>query len=262
VECLPAVLEGFRGSALAPLRTLSAKVLPPLNKALPFVIALAILLPTMHQSSLGGLYMLTPTKLHPLWHTYWLPGLFLISCWTMGFGSVVAIEMLTTWIWPRRTDPKMLGRLAQVAMWMLVAWTAFRLGDLLVSGRFAKAASMPRPAFFFFWFGLELALGIVAIAILAQRRLRANPGYLFGAALLMISQGALYRFDTYLTGYLPKPGATYFPSVWEITNSIGWAAIGIAVYVAMVKRFPMLSGVVVRKPRAAAPVHGAVAAGR
>jgi Ni/Fe-hydrogenase subunit HybB-like protein len=193
--------------------------------------------------------MVTPTKLHPLWHTYWLPGLFLISCWTMGFGSVVLIENVTTWIWPRRTDQKMLSKLAVVAMWLLVAWTAIRLADLVVTGNLSRALAAPRAAFFFSWFALELAVTAAAIAILATKKLRANPGYVFGASCLMVFQGALYRFDTYLTGYLPaRAGATYFPSFWEITNSIGWAAIGVAVYVVMVKRFPMLSGVVVKKP--------------
>jgi Ni/Fe-hydrogenase subunit HybB-like protein len=258
VECVPAVLEGFQGSKNSTLRAIAAKYLPAMNKALPFVIALAILLPTMHQSSLGGLYMVTPTKLHALWHTYWLPGLFLISCWTMGFGSVVLLENLTTWIWPRRTDHRMLARLSVVAMWMLVAWLVIRFADLVVTGNLARAIAAPRAGFFFFWFALEIALALGAIGILAQKKLRANPGFVFGAAFLMVLHGALYRFDTYLTAYLPaRAGAVYFPSFWEITNSIGWAAIGIAVYVAMVKRFPMLSGVVVKK----APKKGLVAVG-
>jgi Ni/Fe-hydrogenase subunit HybB-like protein len=167
----------------------------------------------------------------------------------MGFGSVVLIEMMTTWIWPRRTDMKLLGRLSFVAMWCLVAWTAIRIADLALTGRLAKGFAMDRAGFYGFWFFLEIAVTLAAILILAQRKLRENQGWLFAAALLVVFQGALYRFDTYLTGYMPaRPGAVYFPSVWEITNSIGWAAIGIAVYVAMVKRFPMLSGVVVKKP--------------
>jgi Ni/Fe-hydrogenase subunit HybB-like protein len=166
----------------------------------------------------------------------------------MGFGSVVLIEMITTWIWPRRTDVKLLSKLSSVAMWCLVAWAALRLGDLLVSGRLAKGFAMERAGFFGFWFLLEIAVTFAAIAILARPKLRENPGWLFGASCLIVFHGALYRFDTYLTGYIPaRAGAVYFPSIWEITNSIGWAAIGVAVYVVMVKRFPLLSGVVVKK---------------
>ena len=248
IECVPAVLEGIADSKYAVLRGLSAKYLPPMNKALPFIIALAILLPTMHQSSLGGLYMITPTKLHPLWHTYWLPGLFLISCWTMGAGGVVLMEMLTTWIWPRRTDTAMLAKLMGVVRWGVVAYLVIRFADLFVTGRFAKALAMPGKAFYFFWFALEIAANVAVVVLFSSEKKRRNLGVLFGGSCLLVFAGALYRFDTYLTGYMPaRPGAVYFPSFWEITNSIGWAAIGIAVYVVMVKRFPMLSGVVVKK---------------
>jgi Ni/Fe-hydrogenase subunit HybB-like protein len=261
VEVVPAVLEGFEDSKYPVLRRVTQKYLPPLNKALPFIIALAVLLPTMHQSSLGGLYMITPTKLHPLWHSYWLPGLFLISCWTMGFGSVVLMEMMTTWIWPRRTDHALLAKLGGVARWGVVAYLAIRFGDLLWTGNLMKAAALERPLFYFSWFGLEIAACVAAVVMLSGKR-RSNPGVLFGASCLLVFAGALYRFDTYLTGYLPKPGGTYFPSVWEITNSIGWAAIGIAVYVVMVKRFPLLSGVVVRKGAKRAAVPAAAAGAR
>ena len=247
IEVVPAVLEGFQGSKNSTLKGIALKYLPAVNKALPFIIAFAILLPTMHQSSLGGLYMITPTKLHPLWHTYWLPGLFLISCWTMGAGAVVLIEMLTTWIWPRRTDTAMLAKLMGVVRWGVVVYLVVRFADLFVTGRFAKALEMPRQGFYFSWFALEIATNVAVLVLLATDRKRRNPGLLFGASCLLVFAGALYRFDTYLTGYMPKEGATYFPSFWEITNSIGWAAIGIAVYVVMVKRFPMLSGVVVKK---------------
>jgi Ni/Fe-hydrogenase subunit HybB-like protein len=250
VEVVPAVLEGVQDSKYPVLRSVSAKYLPAVNKALPFIIAFAILLPTMHQSSLGGLYMITPTKLHPLWHTYWLPGLFLISCWTMGAGAVVLLEMLTTWIWPRRTDTAMLAKLMGVVRWGVVAFLVIRFADLFVSGRFSKALAMPRQGFYFFWFALEIATNVAVLVLFSTKR-RRNQGALFGGAALLVFTGALYRFDTYLTGYMPaRPGAVYFPSFWEITNSIGWAAIGIAVYVVMVKRFPLLSGVVVKKDAA------------
>lgn len=248
VEVLPAVLEGVQSSKFQVLRGISAKYLPPLQKALPFIIALAILLPTMHQSSLGGLYMIAPTKLHPLWHTYWLPGLFLISCWTMGAGGVVLMEMMTTWIWPRRTDEKLLAKLMGVVRWGVVAFVAIRFADLFVSGRFQRALEMPRAGFYFFWFGLEIVANLAVLVLFATEKSRRNPGALFGGASLLVFAGALYRFNVYLTGYMPtKEGATYFPSFWEITNSIGWAALGIAVYVVMVKRFPMLAGVIVKK---------------
>ena len=72
---------------------------PRLTRALPFIIALAIVLPTMHQSSLGGLMLIAETKVHPLWHTALLPTLFLVSCLSMGFGAVVALVTILKLTW-------------------------------------------------------------------------------------------------------------------------------------------------------------------
>ena len=77
-----------------------------LRRSLPFIISLAILLPTMHQSSLGYLYGITVTKTHPFWHSYWLSGLFLASCLTMGFGAVVVVENLNAMIYGKRSTSR------------------------------------------------------------------------------------------------------------------------------------------------------------
>ena len=61
------------------------------REVMPFVVALAIVLPVMHQSSLGGLMLIAETKVHPLWHTALLPALFLVSCISMGYGAVVVL---------------------------------------------------------------------------------------------------------------------------------------------------------------------------
>lgn len=265
VEVFPPVLEEVCEVPGTPFRRLLCRLQPVLNKALPFIIALAILLPTMHQSSLGGLYLVAVTKLHPLWFTPWLPALFLVSCLTMGYGSVVLIEMLTSWAFPRQTDYGALARIGIVAIWAAVLFLGLRLGDLVLSGRLAKAWDMPRAGFFFSFLGVEVAIYVAAIVLLATQRLRRNPGLLFAGSVLLVVGGSLYRFDTYLTGYLPRAGWHYFPSVLEILNSIGFAAAGVAVYIAMAKRFPLLSGVVADRPAGGAapakPAPRTVAAG-
>lgn len=54
-----------------------------------WLIALGLLLPTMHQSSLGSIMRLAHNKLHQLWDTSLLPLLFLVSSIAMGYGVVV-----------------------------------------------------------------------------------------------------------------------------------------------------------------------------
>jgi Ni/Fe-hydrogenase subunit HybB-like protein len=54
-----------------------------------------LLLSTLHQSSLGGLYMVTPTKLHPLWYGTYLPVQFFVSAVAAGISMVIFEGMIS-----------------------------------------------------------------------------------------------------------------------------------------------------------------------
>jgi Ni/Fe-hydrogenase subunit HybB-like protein len=256
VEVGPTVLERLEGASSPAISAFARRWLPPVRGAMPFVIATAILLPSMHQSSLGGLFMVAETKTHPLWHTSWLSGLFLLSCVTMGFGAVVLIENLGAIAWGKKVDQRLLARLNVVPAWLSLGYVAIRLGDLAYRGRLGLVLGAGMYSFFFL---LELALFLVPGLLLLSPRWRANRGKLFGSALLLVFGGALYRFDTYLLAYQPTPGWHYFPYVREMLFSACLAAIGVAVYVLFVKLFPILSGV---ETTASTPAGALKAAGR
>ncbi len=240
VEVGPSVLQKLESASDVRVARAARRILPPLQGAMPFVVATAIVLPSMHQSSLGGLFMVAETKTHPLWHTSWLSGLFLLSCVTMGFGAVVLIENLAALAWGKRVDQQLLARLNVVPGWLTLGYVALRLGDLAWRGRLGLVLGSGLYSFFFL---LELALFLVPGLLLLSPRWRANRGQLFGTALMLVFGGALYRFDTYLLAYQPQPGWHYFPYVREMAFSVCLAAIGITVYVLFVKLFPILSGV-------------------
>ena len=247
VEVAPSILEKLETSANPAVAGKARAILPGLKKALPFVISLAILLPSMHQSSLGGLFMVATTKTHPYWHTGWLPALFLISCLTMGFGAVVVIENLTTMAWGKKLDQALLARISAVPAYLLVVYLVIRVVDVFWRFRDpmvqARHAAMGHQLFYGMFFLLELVLFAAAAVMLFNKKMRENRGTLFGAGLLLLFSGALYRFDTYLVAYQPSPGWKYFPTPMEILFSLTLGAIGVTVYVLFVKLFPILSGV-------------------
>src|SRR5512138_622284 len=108
VEVLPAVFDGAAASAKPRWASFGQRWGQALAKKMPYVIALAILLPTMHQSSLGGLMLIAVTKVHPLWHTALLPTLGLISCLSMGFGAVVVLTTILKYTWKAEADTRLL----------------------------------------------------------------------------------------------------------------------------------------------------------
>lgn len=240
IEVGPAVLQRLEGAGRPAVAAAARRSLPLLGAAMPFVVATALLLPSMHQSSLGGLFVVAETKLHPLWHTPLLSGLFLLSCVTMGFGAVILVENLAAMAWGRRIDQKLLARLGAVPGWLSLGWIGLRLADLAWRGRLGLVLGEGMLSAFFL---LEVALFAVPGVLLLRPAWRANRGRLFGAGLLLLAGGTLYRFDTYLTAYRPAPGWRYFPYVREMLFSACLVALGVAAYALLAKLFPILSGV-------------------
>ncbi len=213
---------------------LPARVKAILEKALPFLIALGILLPTMHQSSLGTL-MVISTKLHPLWHTPLLPLLFLVSVIGMGFAGVVLEATVSGLAFRLEPEWELLGKIGKAIAWMFFAFIGIRIVGLAFAG-FPGFGANGMTALFAF----EMLLFVVpAVLLLDEHHLR-NPGHLFAAAMTALFAGAVYRFDVYLIAW--DPGATwhYFPSIPEMLVTIGFIALEIAAYTFVVKKFPIL----------------------
>lgn len=244
VELTPPILEQASRWKYDPVRRLAKWGLPWVRRALPIIISVALLLPTMHQSSLGGLYMITPTKLHPLWYTPWLSGLFLMSCLAMGFGAVVIVENLTSLNYRRRMDQRLLGRMAPVPAMLVLSFIVIRLIDIAVQGKLEYIWTFD---FYGKLFLIEMALFLVPALLMLRRNVRRNRGGLFISGVLLVLAGTVYRFDTYLIAYKPTTGWVYFPSLGELLFSACLASTGIAVYIVMIKLFPILSGVPSRK---------------
>jgi Ni/Fe-hydrogenase subunit HybB-like protein len=248
VEVSPAFLERWRKGPAGFLKSLGDNLLPVLEKALPFVIALGLLLPTMHQSSLGVLMLLSGKKLHPLWSTPLLPLLFLISCLAMGYAVVVFESTLSSVAFKRPREGRMLAGLGKAVVPFLWAWAGIRLVDIALRG---KLGLLFKPDWQVLLFLAEMALVVVPAILLMSPARRESPGDLFRAALLMIVAGTLYRIDTFIVVFHPGAQYSYFPSIAEIFATVGIVAIEILAYVFFVKRFPILTG--------AAPAHAAAA---
>jgi Ni/Fe-hydrogenase subunit HybB-like protein len=239
VELAPVYLEQARESRIPRLRALAERALPWFGKAMPWIVALGLLLPTMHQSSLGSLMMLAGPRVHGLWWTPWLPFLFLVSCMTMGYAAVVFESTLSARLFGRPQETRMLGSLSGVIAITVALYLGVRLSDLAWRGKLGLAAAFDLPAVMFL---LEMALFAAPLLILASARRRERPASLFAAGMLLMLGGGVYRFDTYLVAFNPGPQWSYFPSVPEQLMTLGVVALEILGYVFVVRRFPILGG--------------------
>lgn len=239
IELSPAFFEKFKDSSIATLRRISSAALPMLEKASIWIVALGVLLPTMHQSSLGTMMLLAGWRLHPLWNTPILPLLFLISSVSMGYATVVFESAFSSVAFKRKPELPMLAGLAAAMIPIQFLFVALRLGDLAWQGNLGLLfAGDVRSALA----AVELVLFGAPAVMLASSRQRRHLGNLVRAAMVMMFAGALYRFDTYLVAFTPGAHWSYFPSITEMLVTVGLVAAEIMAYVAIVKTFPILAG--------------------
>ncbi len=246
LEISPAVLERWREEGKTARAELARAWLPRIEKALPLIVALGILLPTMHQSSIGALLLVAGTKLHGLWHTGLLPLLFLLTAFGMGYAVIYFESIFSSVAFGRAMETRLLARLGVVVAAVLLAFVVVRFGGILAAGRMGLVFTSGHLTFFFL---LETALFLLAAWLFLQQHTHATPATQLQAALLALGGGALYRIDTFLTAYSPGNGWSYFPSVGEIVVTLGLVATETVLYVTIVKKFPILAGVTVGATR-------------
>lgn len=228
IEFSPAILEAMRAN----------RALRWLRHVLFFFIGVGILLPTMHQSSLGSLLIIAGHKVHPLWRSDIIPLLFLITAIAMGYGMVVFESLYASVNLGRKLEIGLLAKVAGIIPWLLIVYLALRIGDLVLSGNITALAEPGRGPILF---ATEMALFLFAILSLLRKEWRMRPTRLFWSALAVVLAGALYRFDAFMITYSPGPGWHYFPAVGEMMITLGIVAIEVMAYLFFVKKTPILT---------------------
>ena len=201
-------------------------------------IALGVLLPTMHQSSLGSLLLVMESQLSPLWYTVWLPVLFVISALAMGYAIVVFEATVVSEAFDTPSEHHLLSKMSIVVGSVLLAFLAIRWADLLSRGVIDLAFAGDLDAWMFWIENALFAFAVLAFLLPAGR---ASKRATFCGAVALLLAGSLYRLDAYLIAYNPVGNWTYFPSVPEIMVTIGIFAFEILLYLMFVKTLPVLA---------------------
>ena len=237
MENMPPFLERMYRSGDPKKKDLAMKFFNFMQKTFPFGIALAFVLPSMHQSSLGSLMYLAGPRVNALWQTPLLPLLYLLMAYILGFACVLLVLALSVYAWDLGWDAAIMGRLAQVMSWVTMIWLAFRFGDLVYRGVLENALNFDK---FSLYFLLETVLILFPALMLLSKAQRETPGALFRLTFLLSIGGLLYRFTPTTLAFSPLGDYHYFPSTAEILMSTGFSALAVAVFLYAVKTFAIL----------------------
>ena len=214
----------------------------------PLVIC-GVLLSTLHQSSLGSLYLIVPEKLHPLWYSARLPVLFFVSAVGAGIGMIIVESYLSKRAFGRHLEMDLLEPLGRGMAVALGVYCLVRVQPLFRNG---ALDALRDPGYEAWMFILEIVVGVLLpIALLAFHRVRTSERGLVVAGFLAVLGLVINRINVSVTGMEAAAGVQYVPSWMEITVSVALVAMGMVVFGAAVRYLPIFTAdVPPRQPRA------------
>jgi Ni/Fe-hydrogenase subunit HybB-like protein len=227
IELTPVVLEKF--GLESPRRKL--------NRVLFVFVAIGVLLPTMHQSSLGTLLVVFGPQVHPLYQSNWLPLLFLTSTMGMGFAAVTIEGAISAAGLHRPFEKELLGKLLQIGRVLIGVFLLVRFADLAWRGALGLAFTPSLPMLTF-W--VENVLLSVPLWLLASKASRTSARSVFYGAMAMALGGIVYRLSAFLVAYDTGAGWHYFPSLGEMTVTVGLIAFEVLAIIIAIRVLPIL----------------------
>ncbi|HVJ04762.1 MAG TPA: 4Fe-4S dicluster domain-containing protein [Candidatus Saccharimonadales bacterium] len=213
------------------------------EKPVPIMLAIAaVTLSTMHQSSLGSLFLLMPDKLNHLWWSPMMPISFFLSSVAAGTALMVLVEMWIAKAWNRQLRIKQLAAMGKVAFWSMLIYQVVRLADLTYRGNLNLVGG-PKSTLFL----AEVLLGgLLPLILLSTDKLRNRSGTLGMGAGLAVAGVVLNRMNVVslgmtLRGAMPQTTPVhYFPSIFEWGISVGLIAATIFLFGLGVRHMPVL----------------------
>jgi Ni/Fe-hydrogenase subunit HybB-like protein len=204
-----------------------------------------VVLSTLHQSSLGALFLIAPSKLHPLWYSPYLALYFFVSSIIAGLSMVIFESSLAHKHFHDKMDAEHLREadgvalgFAKAASWVLAGYFIIKVIGIAQTNTWGYLGTG-----YGLWFLVEM-LGFVLLpcyfyAIGAREK---NLKIIRRTAAWTVLGIVLNRFNVGLIAFnyhLPS-SERYFPHWMEIGISLFVVTIGILVYKFIVTHMPIL----------------------
>ena len=255
IELMPNILEKYK----------LKKTVGFLHKITIGIVIIGISLSTLHHSSLGSLFLITPYRLSELWYSSLLPVYFFTSAAGCGIMFLIFVKILYSKLYNpvsifgehtngkapvvcsiNRNDGKsatkeygkdmsMLSSLGIVGASLLAIYLILKIYDLIRLNLFDTLLAGTWESWIYI---LELLLTTVLPIVLIIIKKSWRSPYGLGIAAFSASLGlALNRLDVGIIGYFRDAGSAYFPSLTEWALSIGVIAAAALVFLFVAENF-------------------------
>jgi Ni/Fe-hydrogenase subunit HybB-like protein len=226
LEFLPMVLERFGWRR--PLDWMHRISVP--------LMILGVLLSTLHQSSLGTLFLIVPEKLYPLWYTPILPLLFYISSIAAGLAMTIFESWHSSRAFGRALELPLLASMGRVLAVVMSVYLWVRFLDLSHRHLFGILRQNRTETWLF---GLEISLALVPTVMLFFAAVRIRPGALYACAVMVVFSFIANRLNVGITGMEAGSGAHYIPKWSEVAITLSIVAAGFAIFRFVAEYFPV-----------------------
>jgi Ni/Fe-hydrogenase subunit HybB-like protein len=246
LEFVPVVFERFRWTTA--LKVMHAILIP--------LVILGVILSTLHQSSLGSLYLIVPQKLYPLWYTPLLPVFFFVSALCAGLAMTIFESWQSSKAFGKHLELPLLSSMGRVLAVALSVYMTIRFLDLWNRDALRLLAVRRTETYLFL---LEIALFVLPMFLLFRKQVHTNPLALYGCAVMVLFGFVANRLNISVTGMEAASGTSYFPKWTEVAVTLAIVALGFSIFRLACKHLPIFAPrpLVERyRPRPPVPVKG------
>ncbi|OGL64703.1 MAG: hypothetical protein A3I72_14700 [Candidatus Tectomicrobia bacterium RIFCSPLOWO2_02_FULL_70_19] len=202
-----------------------------------------VVLSILHQSSLGALFLMAPTKIHPLWYSPFIPLYFFVSSIIAGLSMVIVETGLSHRIFQDQLRGQAhadigaitlgLGKAASV---VLFSYFFMKLLGIADGGNW-KLLNTP----YGYWFLVELLGFILLPCFLFAHGARERSVKLVRAAAAMTVVGVVVnRLNISVIAFNWAGPERYVPSWMELTVTLTIVTLGLLTFRWIVNRMPVL----------------------
>jgi Ni/Fe-hydrogenase subunit HybB-like protein len=204
------------------------------------VTIIGITLSTLHQSTLGTLYLNMPHRLHPLWYTPILPVLFYTSSILAGLSLGIIAYKIAMVVRGQQENPAIAMGLGKGVVAVATLYLLIRVGEVIYAGELPLLLAWTPLSRL--WMGELLFCAVIPLVLWATPSLRRWPWVHWIAPLSALLGVGMNRFNATLAAQSAPTGAFYSPSLLEWFSTLGIIAAGMLLWYLAV-RFVMGSAV-------------------
>jgi Ni/Fe-hydrogenase subunit HybB-like protein len=229
LEFAPTILE--RWDLDVPIRFLNRIMIP--------VAGLGILISSIHQSSIGTMFVIMGHTLHPLWWTPILPLMFFVQATFSGLAVAAIVVKVSKDGAGLPINRRLFTGLAQILAVLLGIYLALKIGDWLVYGELGLLF-LSGGYSLLMW--IELIAGIlIPLALLLFTRFGKRPEGVMWAGIWVVIGLFVNRLSVSWLGLQRPPWASYAPHWMEIMSSVGILAGVILVFMLVARYFDLFA---------------------